>query len=364
MKTIITVLDRITETSMPFNEFVVYRTNHYKKERNILIIFGKENKVNKIEIPQNLKTIYINKKIIKLRKIILELIKNETDKDGFVIHLHQVKSGFATQVALLFTGLRKKTIFTVHSTFSGYSLHNKILSFLTAMFSFYVTCVSKSSYDKYPGIIKKAKKNKIMIIQNGVDTERIDCELSNNNRKEDESIKFIYVARIIPIKCHKFLINVIKKSTTNASFIFVGDDKSKYAKKIKRMCKENKIENKVTFTGMIPRNKVFEYLQRSDVYISSSTLEGMPISVLEAAYAKLPLIISDIPQHKELANMESYISVLPFDTNIWVDEINKYALMNSKKREEIGLKSREYVLKNFSLEKMHIYFSNLYNIVN
>lgn len=364
MRTIITVLDGITETSMPFNEFVIYRANHYKKEKNILIVFGQKKELPKINIPNNLKIIYVGRKLFKLRKTILKVVKNETDKDGFIIHLHQVKSGFATQISLFFTGLRKKTVFTVHSTFPGYSFHNKVLSFFTALFSKYITCVSNISYDKYPKLIKKIKKDRIMPIQNGVDTERIDHELSTQNGKKDKMVNFIYVARIIPIKYHEFLIGVIKNSNSNAMFTFVGDDKSEYAKKVKEMCKQNGIENRVIFTGMIPRSEVFNYLQKSDVYISSSTLEGMPVSVLEAGYAKLPLIISDIPQHKELANKESYISVLPFNTDIWVDEINKYVLMNNKKREEIGLKCKKYVLDNFSLENMHENYSKLYNRVD
>ena len=364
MKTIITVLDGITETSMPFNEFVVYRANHFKDEKNILIVFGKIKKMPNVEIPDNLKIISIDRKILKLRKTILNVIKKETDQDGFVIHLHQVKSSFATQISLFFTGLRKKTIFTVHSTFPGYSFHNKVLSFFTALFSKYVTCVSNISYNKYPKLIKWIKKDRIMAIQNGVDTERMDRELTSQNKKENDKVKFVYVARIIPIKHHEFLIKVIKESNSNTIFTFIGDDKSEYASKIKKMCNQNGLEDRVIFTGMIPRNEVFKHLQNSDVYISSSTLEGMPVSVLEAAYAKLPLIISDIPQHRELVSNESYIPVLPFDTGIWIDEINKYVSMGSKKRAEIALKCKNYVLNNFSLDKMHENYSNLYNKIN
>ena len=39
MRVLITILDNTTETSMPFNEFVLYRANHYPNEKQVLIIY-------------------------------------------------------------------------------------------------------------------------------------------------------------------------------------------------------------------------------------------------------------------------------------------------------------------------------------
>lgn len=53
-KLLITILDCITETSMPFNEFVLYRANHFKDERQILSICNNQGYLPKVEIPENL----------------------------------------------------------------------------------------------------------------------------------------------------------------------------------------------------------------------------------------------------------------------------------------------------------------------
>lgn len=360
MKTIITILDGITETSMPFNEFTIYRANAFHNEKNILIIFGTKKKLPKVQIPDSLKIYYADSNINKLKNIVKKVILNETDKDGYVIHLHQVKSGFATQLALLFTKYKKYTVFTVHSTYPGYSIHNKILSISTAVFSKYITCVSNTSYEKYPKIIKIIKKDRIVAIQNGVDTKRIDSRKRSSEYDNHKEVIFAYVARIIPIKNQDFLINVIKNTKSNTKFVFIGNDDSTYAKIFKEKCRQNKIEDRITITGLISRSEVYDYLQKSDVYISTSRLEGMPISVLEAAYIGLPLIISDIQQHRELAKNEKNISILPFDTDSWISEINLYASMPIKERKKIGASCKKYVYENYSLDKMHNNYTNLY----
>lgn len=47
-------------------------------------------------------------------------------------------------------------------------------------------------------------------------------------------------------------------------------------------------------------SNVVEYLQLSDVFISSSESEGLPNGVIEAISCGLKVILSDIPQHKEI----------------------------------------------------------------
>ena len=200
MRSVITILDNTTETSMPFNEFVLYRANHYPDEKQILIICGPKGNLPKVEIPDSLEIKYVGRQLGNIRKTINETIKN-LGNTPYVIHMHQVQSGFLAEMAMLGTGFRKKALFTVHSTFSGYKLHNKFLSFLNVLLAQRTTCVSNTSYQDYPGLIKRIKGNRIQAVQNGVDTERIDRILTTP--QTHDGTNFIYVARIIPVKNHK-----------------------------------------------------------------------------------------------------------------------------------------------------------------
>ena len=369
MRAIITILDNTTETSMPFNEFVLYRANHYSDEKQILIICGKKGELPKVEIPKNLKILYAGRKLPKIRKTIRSVIaKCKEQNIPYVIHMHQVQSGFLAETAMLGTGFRKKALFTVHSTFSGYKFHNKFLSFYNTLLARRITCVSNASYADYPKLIKGIKKERIQALQNGVDTERIDAILNGGVRdtnsvtvenKNSGVVNFIYVARLIPIKNHLFLLDVLKQCDEKVHFIFVGAEDSEKA--VSKKAKELILDQRITFTGLIPRNEVFPALKNADYYISSSTLEGLPVSVLEAMYCGLPCVLSDIPQHREVAGNEAVI--LPFEVSAWTKELNRLAGLSGEERDRLSKHIREYVKKNFSLESMHEKYDKIYELL-
>jgi glycosyltransferase involved in cell wall biosynthesis len=358
MRALITILDNTTETSMPFNEFVLYRANHYPNEKQILIICGPKGELPKVEIPDTLEIKYAGRKLGNIRKTIKETIEDlKRQNIPYVIHMHQVQSGFLAEMAMLGTGFRRKALFTVHSTFSGYKFHNKFLSFTNALLAQRTTCVSNTSYKDYPKAIKRIKGNRIQALQNGVDTERIDSILSTP--KPHDGVNFIYVARLIPLKNHKFLVDVLKKCDEKVRFTFVGaEDKEQ---EIRKKAIELDVAERITFTGLIPRNEVFLKLQEADYYISSSTLEGLPVSVLEAMYCGLPCVLSDIPQHREVAGDKAVI--LPYDGDAWSKELNRLAGLNTSERQQLSEEIRNYVEKNFSLEAMHKKYDAVYELL-
>ena len=257
------------------------------------------------------------------------------------------------------TGFRKKTLFTVHSTFSGYKFHNRLLSFLNCVFAKRVTCVSRTSYHDYPKIVRRRKKERMIPIQNGVDIERIQNVVSlHSQNKIEEFFDCVYVARIIPIKNHKFLMEVLKKLDKKIRFIFVGaEDKNR---EIRTIAENEGLIDRVMFTGLIPRDAVFQELLNCDLYISSSTLEGLPVSVLEAMYCSLPCVLSNIPQHLEIGNVGESLSYIEFNEDKWAEAINNFAKMDKTIRDELGNKAKEYVEKNFSLERMHREYDLIY----
>lgn len=361
MRALITILDNITETSMPFNEFVLYRANHFSDERQILIVCGPKKELPKVEIPASLEIHYTGKNLFKIRKTVQRVMSGLTlQNTPYVIHLHQIKSAFLAEIAMLFTGFHKKVLFTVHSTFSGYSFHNKVLSFVNALFAKRITCVSNTSYDDYPHLIKKIKGDRISALQNGVDTERIDRILSERTekqvKKEANTVEFIYVARLIPLKNHQFLIDVLSGCDQKVHFTFIGAEDLEGA--VRKKAKELGVIDRVTFTGLIPRNDVFPRLASADYYISSSTLEGLPVSVLEAMYCGLPCVLSDIPQHREAANKETVI--LPFDKSLWVKELNRLAPLSPEERENLSKNTKKHVAEHFSLAAMHEKYDAIY----
>ena len=366
-RVLISVLDSINYTTMTYNEFVLYRNKHYKDEKQVILLTGADISIPKEDIPKEIEIHKVGKNPLIIRKALQSIIaKREEESLMLAIHFHSIRGAFSTIIAMIGMGLRKHTLYTIHSTFPGFRFHNKVFCFLDSLYSSFTTCVSMASYVRFPSILKSIKNNHIMPLQNGVNCERIDDFL--NQKKEEiiedtRTVKFIYVARLIPLKNHRFLIDVLDRlpNDLDIKFIFVGleDDN----KAIRNYAIEKGIVEKIEFTGLIPREKVYDRLRQSDVYISSSTLEGLPISVLEGMYCGLPSIISDIPQHREVAEGCNTVTVLPFDEELWSKEIIKYATMSRAQRMQMGESCKRHAYEKFSLKKMHEKYDIIYEVL-
>ena len=357
MKVIITILDGIKETSMPFNEFVLWRANHYKDEMQHLIICNNEEPLPKVSIPDTLRIEYIGRNVLTWRKSITNILKKYEDEGlQYAIHLHQAGPSMKIFLTMIGTGFGRKTVFTVHSSFKGYPIHNKIRSYVDGCMARYVVCCGETSYESYPKSIKNVKGEKVLYIQNGVDTERIDDLIDNVGSSDDKKVVFTYVARMVPVKNHNFLIDVAKKSSSKAKFLLIGKPEVEIVRRIKNEGLSDRIE----VAGLIPRNEVFKRLKSSDVYISTSTLEGLPVSVLEGMYVGMPAALSDIPQHREVVGAHEFAKLLPFDVDDWVAAINNFVEMSDEQRDHLGKCSRGYVKEKFSLTTMHKQYDNIY----
>ncbi|MFT5251049.1 MAG: glycosyltransferase involved in cell wall biosynthesis [Flavobacteriales bacterium] len=110
------------------------------------------------------------------------------------------------------------------------------------------------------------------------------------------------------------------------------------------------------------RDNVSDYLFAADYYISSSLTEGMPLSVLEAMSAGLPLLLSDILPHKEILKKAStrdvgftYSCDIDNDFN---DKIKKILDMNYSSLQENVVSVYN---DNFSDVKMSNAYQELYS---
>lgn len=354
---VITVLDNLSETSMPWNEFVLYRHEHEKALKQYVIVCDSPKDSN--NVPEDLDITFTGFNPGKIRstmkRIVSECKANHTD---FVIHLHQNKSAAFFNLSTLFSGYAKKTVFTVHSQFPAYNIQNKAASFFNALRAERVINVSATSYAVYPDFMKRLKKDRMTYIENGVDVDRIDGILQGHKRKKRQKKCFVYVARMIPLKKHDFLIDVFQKVDADFELLLIGAEDAEG--RIRSKVRDSGISDKVTMTGLIPRNELFEKLADSDVYVSSSTIEGLPVSVLEAMTVGLPAVVSDIEPHREILRVCSETAVLPFDEDVWIKKINEIINMPDEELAEWGRKCREAVISEFSLQTMHQKYNTEY----
>lgn len=354
---IVSVVDSISATSMPINEFVIYRSIHQYNMRQTLVVCDKETPEDVI-IPSNVDVFLVGNDKSKLR-LLVKQIKNKAKENGEVLifHLHHQKSALQFFLATVFMNIRRNCLYTVHSTYSGRDMKYKLSSCLCVLLSRYANCVSEAAFDEYSKFVKLLKGKFFSAIPNGVDVDRIDQERISVQKGQGDRETLICVGRMIPIKNHKFIIKMMKRLPQHR-LILVGAEDA--AGDIRAFAKGEGVEKRVEFRGLLPRDGVYRELSRAAIYVSSSLVEGLPVSVLEAMRVGLIPVLSDIGPHKEVGDQCEAVRVLPLDEDLWVKTIQQLEEMDYTQFYKQSDKIRQTVKDTFSLEKMHEKYLNIY----
>ena len=84
----------------------------------------------------------------------------------------------------------------------------------------------------------------------------------------------------------------------------------------------------VHFTGHLPAVSVWALMKKASVFVSLSAYEGCPNTVMEAMACECPLILSDIPAHREILDESCALFVDPSNIQQTADTIMQ-ALCNT-----------------------------------
>ena len=112
-------------------------------------------------------------------------------------------------------------------------------------------------------------------------------------RKPNKVIKYIEkeieVVKEVPVK--KIVKEIIEIASNLSYFKFYIIGKGPLLKEIENLILKKNINN-VFLLG--EQKNIFNYLYSSDIYLSTSLYEGLPISILEAMSIGLPIVASNV----------------------------------------------------------------------
>jgi glycosyltransferase involved in cell wall biosynthesis len=280
------------------------------------------------------------------------------DADGYdVVHAHVPHMGFLLIVGLLLWrrlgSLRPSLVYTVQDSFYDYKPRNQAMMVVAlAAFKRVVFC-SRAAYDSLPRIWKWLVRGRWRVVQNGADFERVDRAIAAAPPGEDDGpFTVLSVGRLEKVKAPLSLLDAFVKSDVDGRLVFVGAGAMESVA-VARVA-ELGLQDRVAFTGLIPRDEVFVRCASADVLVSTSHGEGLPVAVMEAMAAGCPVILSDFPPHRELADGARFIPLIPVgDVEGFARQIRRFSDMSPRERGEIGRRCRDHVTDRFSLPIMH-----------
>jgi len=142
----------------------------------------------------------------------------------------------------------------------------------------------------------------------------------------------------------------------NSKLVVVGDGPLR--EQLQKEAKEMKIESKVQFLGF--RDDVSDLLYAMDVFVLSSVAEGVPLALLEAMFAKKPVVVTDAGGNAEVVtDGENGFVVQQRDPEGLCEAILK-VYSDSKLAIQLGEKGYQRVDRDFTFEKMVNEYEKVY----
>jgi glycosyltransferase involved in cell wall biosynthesis len=135
---------------------------------------------------------------------------------------------------------------------------------------------------------------KVVVIRNGLDTERVSSDLSLAEAKQRLGIPAAcrtlgYAGRLEPVKRLDLFLaaaKLISARIPEARFLIVGDGSE--ANPLREIARATGLEKVVWFLGH--RDDIYDVLRALDVFVLCSDHEGLPMVLLEALYLGVPVV--------------------------------------------------------------------------
>lgn len=198
------------------------------------------------------------------------------------------------------------------------------------------------------------KREKIPVVYNGVDCKRYAIP-----KVTTDTFNFVTVGTIYEVKNFPFLVECfaeLHKTNPNTRLTIVGNG-SQRGKLMQRISALG-LDEAVTITGTV--GNVEDYLAAADVYVASSLFEGLPLSILEAMAAGLPIISTNVGGVPDVVrDGENGLLIPSGDKDAYVAALTKLT-ENGEKRAAFAARSKE-LSKNYDEELTIHGYESLYH---
>lgn len=205
-------------------------------------------------------------------------------------------------------------------------------------------------------------------IYNGVPLEnfvsvRGDGELRQRVRNElgatDDKFIIVQVARLNALKDHATAIRTVKRLRNDnvpAKLILVGDGEERAP--LERLVAEQGLNDAVDFLGA--RKDISRLLASADAFLLSSISEGIPLTLIEAMGAGVPIVSTDVGGISEvIEHGSSGLLAAAGDDAALAAHLN-LLWQNPEQQRRLTEQGSQRASERFSLDRMHAQYVDVY----
>lgn len=355
----ITVAANFKDGNSSTNERIAEFTEELK-EQNIDII--------NLPIPRSISQFFnVFRSVSILKKYLTEhpcrLVHTQTPFGGVIGRLAAKRSRKISQT---------RVIYFVHGFhfFKGASFKNYLIYYnIEKYLSKFTDCLITLNSEDYSAASDRFSAAEVEYVPGvGVDTDYISSIVIDKTAMKKklgiavDNKVILTVAELIP---RKNIVTAIKAfaalNDKNCTLLICG--KGQLLDELKTLCISLGIEKKVIFAGY--RKDILEICRLADIFLFTSFQEGLPVAIMQAMAAGLPVIASDIRGNRDLlensgTGLNFNCLAAPEDVNAFVHKLN-YLLDNPDICRELGNENISICRDNFDITIVHNQMKKIYN---
>jgi glycosyltransferase involved in cell wall biosynthesis len=211
-----------------------------------------------------------------------------------VVHTHQINPLFYTGPAA--RSLRIPVVHTEHGKHYAAHRRTRLLGRLAGRFAQRVFCVSDDIAQEIT-THRIASPDKVEVVRNGIDTRRFQEPADTDSLRQSLGIPLDApvigtIGRLSEIKRQDLLLRAfhdLRTNIPNAHLLLVGD--GPLLSELRQLATTLGLDGSIHFAGYQPEPQQFLHLM--NVFTLTSRSEGMPLVILEAWAAGVPIVASD-----------------------------------------------------------------------
>ena len=212
----------------------------------------------------------------------------------------------------------------------------------------FVVCVSDYGRSQLMTLVDEEHWEKIHVVRCGVD---LNAFRSNGRVSRNDAAVVLAVGRLVSVKGHGVLLEAIARLAESGGSVtatIVGDGPRRAA--LEQLARQLGIGDRVSFAGSVGQDDIGRYYEDADVFCLPSFSEGLPVVLLEAMAAGVPVVASRIAGIPELIeDGRSGLLVPPGRADLLADALRSL-LVDPRRRADLAAEGRRRVGAEFDVD--------------
>jgi glycosyltransferase involved in cell wall biosynthesis len=250
---------------------------------------------------------------------------------------------------------------THHNLPTNYGFSSRVLERATRPLDTETVAVSNGVLSAF----NTSNKDQWSVVHNGINVKQFHSRVFSGE-KESSTIPdlardgptFLSVGRCVEQKAQQDMIaamNTVVEQDPDATLLIVGTGSR--LERLRQLVEDQELSNNVFLPGFV--DSIKPYYRVADCFVSSSLIEGLPITFLEAMAAELPIVATDIPGVNECVvdgwNGFLVPSGSPNELGLQMTE-----MLDASSREKFSTNAFKFVKEEFSIEQTVEKYHSIY----